>query len=62
MDGSTPLEPDLEAEAHTLARNRYRDTDAYAGLTLTHGPEDAALIWLRASWLWRQGLEEEAAA
>ncbi len=62
MDGSTTeLEPTLEKAAHALARQR-RDLDSYAGLALTHGPEDAARIWLRATWLRRQGIEEEVAA
>ncbi len=62
MDDITELEATLEAAAHDLARQRHRDTDAYAGLTIAYGAEDAARVWLRASLLWRQGLEEEAAA
>ncbi len=61
MDASTELEPIAEAAAHELARTRHRDIGAYAALTLDHGPEVAAMIWLRAAWLWRQGIEEEAA-
>lgn len=59
MDGGTELDPTREQAAHELARERgmRRDVDDYAALTLAHGPTDAAAIWLRAGWLWTQGVE-----
>ncbi len=60
MDASTELEPTLERAAHGLARQR-RDLDNYVGMALEYGPEDAARIWLRAAWLWREGIEEAVA-
>lgn len=59
MDGSTELEPINEAIAQKLASGTgmRRDVDDDAALTLQHGPTNAAAIWLRAGWLWTQGME-----
>ena len=59
MDGGTELEPINEHAAHLLAASRgaRMGLDDYAALTLAHGPTNAAAVWLRAAWLWAQGLE-----
>jgi hypothetical protein len=60
VDPSIELEPINETVAHNLAAERGGHVDAgdLARLILAHGPTNAAAIWLRAAWLWRQGIEE----